>query len=115
MEDYVPDAPIAYDARYLDDSFEGNQGFGWDTCHTRTPGKDQPPSTGGSEGTSHVTFESAACARACLAHETVGVACLHLVQRRAERDPRMGLYFDVKNLSGSGAVPTGVLRFYGTD
>src|SRR5687767_13387759 len=60
IEDYVPDVPIAYNARYLDGSFEGNQGFGWDTCYTRTLGKITHPQAGGSEGSSHVTFTPAA-------------------------------------------------------
>ncbi len=116
MEDYVPDAPIAYDARYLDGSFEGNQGFGWDTCHTRTPGKISRALTGGSEGTSHVTFEAAtACEGVCSPTNPSASHVYTWFSGAPSATARMGLYFDVKNLGASGAVPTGMLRFYGTD
>ena len=47
IEDYVPDAPIAYDGHYLDGSFEGNLGDGWDMCYTRTAGKHTRVASGG--------------------------------------------------------------------
>ena len=104
MEDYVPDAPIAYDARYLDGSFEGNQGFGWDTCYTRTPGKITHPQTGGSEGSSYVTFESAACEGMCLPTNPSASHVYAWFSGAPSATAKMGLYFDVKNLGGTGAV-----------
>jgi hypothetical protein len=116
MEDYVPDVAIAYNARYLDGSFEDNQGFGWDTCYTRTPGKISRPLTGGSEGSSHVTFESSiACEGTCSPTNSSSSHLYTWFSAAPSATARMGLYFDVKNLSGTGAEPTGVLRFYGTD
>ena len=115
MEDYVPDAPIAYDARYLDGSFEGNQGFGWDTCHTRTPGRITHTQPGGSEGSSYVTFESAACEGVCLPTNPSASHLYAWFSGAPSATAKMGLYFDVKNMGGTGAAPTGVLRFYGTD
>jgi hypothetical protein len=115
MEDYVPDAPIAYDARYLDGSFEGNQGFGWDTCHTRTPGKITRTQPGGSEGSSYVTFESAACEGGCLPTNPSASHVYTWFSGAPSATAKMGLYFDVKDLGATGAAPTGVLRFYGTD
>lgn len=116
MEDYVPDVAIAYDARYLDGSFEGNQGFGWDTCHTRTPGKITRTEIGGSAGSSHVTFESAAaCEGVCSPTNPSSSHLYTWFSGAPSATARMGLYFDVKNLSATGAAPTGVLRFYGTD
>jgi hypothetical protein len=116
MEDYVPDAPIAYDARYLDGSFEGNQGFGWDTCHTRTPGTITRAQSGGSDGSSYVTFESAAaCEGGC---SPTNLSASHLYawfSSAPSATAKMGLYFDVENLGGAGADATGVLRFYGAD
>ena len=116
MENYVPDAPIAYDARYLDGSFEGNQGFGWDTCYTRTPGKIAHPMTGGSDGTAYVTFESAAaCESGCSPTNPSSSHVYAWFSAAPSATAKMGLYFDVKNLAAAGAAPTGVLRFYGTD
>jgi hypothetical protein len=115
-EDYVPDVPIAYNARYLDGSFEGNQGFGWDTCYTRTPGKVTHPQSGGSEGSSHATFASAAaCEGRCLPTNPSSSHVYTWFSGAPSATARMGLYFDVKNLGGTGVDPTGVLRFYGTD
>jgi hypothetical protein len=114
MEDYVPDAPIAYDARYLDGSFEGNQGFGWDTCHTRTPGTISRAQTGGSEGSSYVTFESAAaCEGVCAPTNPSASHVYTWFSSAPSATARMGLYFDVENLGS--AAPTGLLRFYGAD
>ena len=116
MENYVPDVPIAYDARYLDGSFEGNQGFGWDTCYTRTPGKIARMPTGGSEGSFHVTFESAAaCEIGCSPANPSASQVYTWFSAAPSATARMGLYFDVRNLGGTGAEPTGVLRFHGTD
>ena len=115
VEDYVPDAPIAYDARYLDGSFEDNQGFGWDTCHTHTAGNVTHPATGGSEGSSYVTFESGACEPGCSPANPSASHVYAWFSGAPSATARMGLYFDVKNLGGTGVAPTGVLRFYGTD
>jgi hypothetical protein len=115
MDDYVPDAPIAYDARYLDGSFEGNQGFGWDTCYTRTPGKIGRTQTGGSEGSAYVTFESAACEGVCSPTNPSASHVYTWFSGAPSATAKMGLYFDVKNLGSAGTAPTGVLRFYGTD
>jgi hypothetical protein len=113
-EDYVPDAPIAYDARYLDGSFEGNQGTGWDTCHTRTPGKLSHASSGGSEGSAYLTFESGACDGTCAPTNPSASHLYTWFIAAPSATAKMGLYFDVKN-EGTGGAPTGVLRFYGTD
>ena len=114
-EDYVPDAPIAYDARYLDGSFEGNQGTGWDTCHTRTPGKVARIQSGGSEGHSYVTFESGPCEGGCTPTNPSASHLYNWFSSAPSATAKMGLYFDVKNLGVAGSDPSGVLRFYGTD
>lgn len=113
VEDYVPDAPIAYDARYLDGSFEGNQGFGWDTCYTHTAGKVTHPATGGSEGSSFVTFETAGCEDVCSPTNPSASHLYAWFSGAPSATAKMGLYFDIKNLGDAGA--SGVLRFYGTD
>ena len=93
MEDYVPDAPIAYDAHYLDGSFEDNQGFGWDTCHTRTPGKLSHLESGGAAGSAYLRqFETGGCEGGCTptnpsaSHSTTGSAVA------PSATAKMGLY-----------------------
>jgi len=112
-EDCVPDAPIAYDAHYLDGSFEGSLGTGWDTCHTRTPGKISRIQSGGSEGNVYLTIESAGCEGVCAATNPSASHLYAWFSTAPSATAKMGLYFDIKNV-GSGD-PTGVLRFYGTD
>jgi len=112
-EDYVPDARVGYDARSLDGSFEGNQGTGWDTCHTRTPSKIGRAESGGSEGSAFVTFESGTCDVTCAPTNPSSSHLYAWFSTPPSATARMGLYFDVMS-SGSGD-PTGVLRFYGTD
>ena len=104
MEDYVPDAPIAYDARYLDGSFEGSLGTGWDTCHTRTPGKVARIQSGGSEGNSYVTIESGVCEGVCSPTNPSASHLYTWFSSAPSATARMGLYFDVKNLGGTGAA-----------
>jgi hypothetical protein len=112
-EDYVPDAPVAYDALYLDGSFEENQGFGWDTCHTRTPGKISRPQAGGSQGASYLLFETEGCDGGCVSTNPSASHAYAWFDTAPSATATMGLYFDAMNLGG--ADPTGVLRFYGTD
>ena len=112
-EDYVPDAPIAYDGHYLDGSFESNQGTGWDTCHTRTPGKLSRAQSGGSDGSSYLTFESGSCDGTCAATNPSASHLYTWFSTAPSATATMGLYFDVKN--AGAADPSGVLRFYGTD
>jgi hypothetical protein len=112
-ENYVPDAPIAYDARYLDGSFEGNQGTGWDSCHTRTPGTIAHPQTGAAEGTSYVSFESGGCEGICSPTNPSASHLYNWFSTAPSATAKMGIYFDGKNLGS--ADPSGVLRFYATD
>lgn len=113
MEDYVPDAAIAYDAHYLDGSFEGNLGDGWDLCYTRTPGKHTRVETGGATGNAYLLFESGACDGGCMATNPSAAQAYSWFSTAPSATAKMGLYFDVLNAGGADA--TGVLRFYGTD
>jgi hypothetical protein len=113
MEDYVPDAPIAYDGRYLDGSFEGNLGTGWDMCATKTPGKPTHPTTGGAQGSSYLRFEAGGCEGVCAATNPSAAQAYAWFSAAPSATAKMGLYFDVLNAGGSDA--TGALRFYGTD
>jgi hypothetical protein len=113
MEDYIPDAPMAYDAHYLDGSFEGTQGNGWDTCHTRTPGKVGRVQSGGSEGNAYLTIESGTCDGVCSSTNPSASHLYAWFSTAPSATAKMGLYFDIKNVGA--AAPTGVLRFYGTD
>ena len=113
MEDYVPDAPFAYDARYLDGSFEGNLGTGWDMCLTKTAGKHTHVETGGANGNAYLLFETGACDGGCMATNPSASQAYSWFSSAPSATAKMGLYFDVINAGGADA--TGVLRFYGTD
>lgn len=111
---YVPAAPIAYDGRYLDGSFEDNPGFGWDSCRTRTPERVELLMSGSSEGTYHLSFRAAAeCGEPGCRADAPSVSQVYLWFKTPPAMADAGLYFDVKNLVG--AAPEGTLRFYGTD
>jgi hypothetical protein len=113
MADYVPAAPIAYDGHYLDGSFEGNLGDGWDMCYTRTPGKHTRVDTGGANGNAYLLFQSGACEGGCMATNPSAAHAYSWFSTAPSATAKMGLYFDVRNAAGADA--TGTLRFYGTD
>ena len=113
MEDYVPDAPIAYDGHYLDGSFEDNQGFGWDTCRTRTPGTQSRVESGGAAGSAYLLFETGGCEGGCMPTNPSASHVYNWFSVAPSATAKMGLYFDAMNAGAADA--TGVLRFYGTD
>jgi len=111
---YVPDVPAAYDGAYLDGSFEQNQGFGWDTCHTRTPEHLQVVMNGGSQGTDYLLFQTAACEIPDCSPSSPSASEVSVWFKTApDLTAPVGLYFDAKN-EGTDA-PDGLLRLYGTD
>jgi hypothetical protein len=112
-DDYLPDVPIAYDGLYLAGSFEDAQGFGWDTCYTRTPGKVGHPQTPSAQGNWHVAFESGACDGTCAPTNPSASHLYAWFTTTPSATAKMGIYFDAVNAGGD--APTGALRFYGTD
>jgi hypothetical protein len=111
---YVPAAPIAYDGKYLDGSFEENPGFGWDTCRTRTPERLSVLMSGSSEGSYHLSFETASgCSESGCRADAPSSSQVYLWFKAPPAIADAGLYLDVKNLAGT--PPEGTLRFYGTD
>jgi len=114
-DDYVPDVPLAYDEHYLSGSFEDAQGFGWDTCASRTFGAGRHVPTGGSEGSAYFRFDWDEVCTDCKTDATRPSAAMVYLWFSTEVSATedMGLYFDAVN--EASAEPTGVLRFYGTD
>jgi hypothetical protein len=109
---FVPDAPPAYDERNGLGSFEDNQGFGWDTCSTRTP-EIVSLQSDGSEGSAFMSFQSVDDrARAEFPSDRPSASQLYLWSRPAS-ERNENLYFDVKNLAGTAV--SGSILFYGTD
>ena len=113
MEDYVPDAPIAYDARYLDGSFEGNLGTGWDLCLHANAGEAHPCGDRRRRGSSYLLFEAGDCEGGCAPTNPSASHAYSWYSAAPSATAKMGLYFDAMNAGGADA--TGVLRFYGTD
>lgn len=109
--DFVPDAPPAYDDKNGLGSFEDNAGFGWDTCHTRTP-EILALQSGGSDGPTCMSFQSVDDdAGAGFTSDQPSASQLYWwFKPAAERSEN--LYFDAKNLAGTAV---GAIRFYGTD
>ncbi|MEO8902289.1 MAG: hypothetical protein ABI488_10320 [Polyangiaceae bacterium] len=104
LPNYVPDQAVPYDKAYFEDgSFEEN-GFGWDTCHTRTPAvvtlRESAP-----EGMLSLEFSSAACEYCKEDNPSASEAYLWFKQQPSSG---LSLYFDVLNLSNS--PPLGELR-----
>ncbi len=117
-ETYVPEAPVAYDGKYLDGSFEDGNGFGWDTCYTRTFGEVTKPASGGSEGDGYVSLGTAASCRdpslaTCGQADAPSTSQLYLWFKTPVPASEMGLYFDAK--IAAGADVAGSLRLYGTN
>jgi hypothetical protein len=110
---YVPSAVFGYDGQYLDGSFEGSPGFGWDMCFTRTPGVMTDKSSGGSQGPVFLTFQSGACAGVCSPDHPSSSQVYTWFSKNTNTSEAMGLYFDVTNMAA--IEPTGTLSFYGTD
>jgi hypothetical protein len=113
--DYVPDVPVDYDGRYLDGSFEQNQGFGWDTCHTRTPTRISVPETGASDGSRFVMFDSVGPPTPWSPTNPSASQLYMWFSAPPSATAATGVYFDAKNVGGAGGVVTGVLRLYGTN
>ena len=113
--DYVPSEPFAYDGRYLDGSFEQAQGFGWDTCRTRSAGTLEEVTSGSaSQGAGYLTFESAGgCSLTCASANPSSSQVYVWFSKSTNTSAAMGLYFDVR--SGMATPPMGTLSFYGTD
>ncbi|MEO7033740.1 MAG: hypothetical protein ABI335_07970 [Polyangiaceae bacterium] len=101
---------MRFDQAYFEDgSFEGNQGFGWDTCHSRTPAvvssRESAP-----EGMRSLEFSSAACEYCKDDNPSASQAYLWFKQQPSSA---LSLYFDVLNLSNS--PPLGELRLESSD
>jgi hypothetical protein len=113
-EDFVPVTPFAYDGKYLEGSFEEVQGFGWDTCFTRTAGLFAKRTTGDApNGDWYAILESGGCAGTC-ASSNLSTSQLYLwFTQPPTAMGAMGLYFDVLNLDAPN--PTGTLLIYGTN
>jgi len=107
---YIPDAPYAYDGRYLAGSFEQQQGNFWDVCHTRTPELLRHMSDGGSDGRAYLMLESGGCSVGCSASNP-SLSLFDIWFVGAPSVNAMGVYFDAKNVVGT--APTGSVRFYG--
>jgi len=108
---YVPDAPIAYDGRYLAGSFEQQQGNFWDVCFTRTPELLRHMFDGGSDGSAYMMLESGGCFTGCMPNNA-SLSLFDIWFVGAPSVSAMGVYFDAKNVAGT--APTGSLHFYGT-
>jgi len=111
--DYVPGMPFGYDGQYLEGSFEGPQGEGWDTCYTKTAGVTRQKDTGGSNGSSFLVFESSDCSIGCSAGNPSSSQAYLWFSKPTNTSDLVGLYFDAVNMDS--AAPTGVLAIYGTD
>ena len=121
---YVPDVAFPYDGKYLaGGSFEDNQGFGWDTCYTRTPGQFPASITGGAaNGNRYIQFESGSCSGVCGPdHPSASQLYMWFDDFRPITDP-VGLYFSVVNVAaaatgGGGLVADlkGTLEVYGVN
>ena len=112
--DYVPRRPFTYDGRYLEGSFETLQGFGWDTCYTRTAGLfPQRGTENAPEGDQFLILESGGCSGSC-APTNPSSSQLYLWFDQLPTDTEaMGLYFDIEALAVG--PPIGTLLLYGTD
>jgi hypothetical protein len=110
---YVPAAVFAYDGQYLDGSFEGTLGSGWDQCFTRTPEVMQHMTAGGSHGPVFLAFQSGGCSGVCAPDNPSSSQLYAWFSRNTNTSEPMGLYFDVANMAA--AEPTGTLSFFGTD
>lgn len=109
---YVPAAPFPYDERYLQGSFEDAQGFGWDTCHSRTPGtRIQVLEGSASNGQRSAVFASGDCS--VCSPENPSLSQAYFWFDGPVPAGKVGFYFDVRNLQAQ--APTGALRIYGTD
>jgi hypothetical protein len=112
--DYSPDVAFAYDGQYLDGSFEGLPGFGWDRCFTRTPGVVTQANGGASEGNDFVLLaSSAACSGACGASQPSASQLYLWFKARPSATAAASLYFDVRN--AGEMLPSGSVQIYGTD
>jgi len=110
----TPTAVPPYDGRYVDGSFEDVQGFGWDTCYTRTPGLFLQVVTGDAPvGNRYVVFESGGCAGTCNASNKSSSQVYLWFSERPSAAETMGLYFEIRN--AGNAQPTGLLHIFGTD
>jgi len=107
---YVPDAPLAYDGRYLAGSFEQQQGNFWDVCQTRTPELLRQMVDGGADGNAYLMLESGGCLGGCGANNP-SLSLFDMWFVGAPSVSAMGVYFDAKNVAGT--APTGTLRVYG--
>jgi hypothetical protein len=113
-EDFVPVAPFAYDGKYLDGSFEEPQGFGWDTCFTRTAGLFAKRTTGGaSNGDWYAILESGGCSGTCAPNNPSASQLYLWFNEPPSATGAMGLYFDVVNFDAANR--TGTLLLYGTN
>ncbi|MEO6600021.1 MAG: hypothetical protein ABIQ16_09135 [Polyangiaceae bacterium] len=109
--DYVPAHDVPFDQAYFEDgSFEMNQGFGFDTCFTRTPGSVTQASNG-SEGESFVRFNSGPCTGTCNPGNPSDSQIY--LWFNAQPSSAMGLYFDVLNFSAE--PPIGALTLAAVD
>ncbi|MEO6598269.1 MAG: hypothetical protein ABIQ16_00240, partial [Polyangiaceae bacterium] len=108
---YVPAHDVPFDQAYLEDgSFEANQGFGFDTCPTRTPGS-LTLANKGSEGDRFLQFDSGSCSGTCaLSNPSDSQIYLWF---NAQPSSAMGLYFDVLNFGTE--APIGALTLAAVD
>lgn len=110
---YVPTHDVPFDQTYLEDgSFESNQGFGYDTCATRTPASLEHITADASEGSRAFQFSSASCVGICSPNNPSD-SQIYLWFTTRPSSAAAGLYFDVRNLSR--AAPAGELRIAAVD
>ncbi len=110
---YVPSEDVPFNADYLKGgSFEGQQGYGWDTCPTRTSGVVTLREDPASDGSAFFGVESAeACTSPCAPdNESDAQFGLWFADEGSRPAPGAGLYFDLINRAPT--PPTATLQLY---
>lgn len=113
-QDYVPDSIAPFDDLHLDDgSFENGQGFGWDTCFTKTPGSLKMGELGASNGNYFLEFASSPCDGICSPENSADSQLYAWFGEGKQPTEPFGLYLDLINLDG--ASPDGRFVLYAVD